>query len=431
MRLSTSRLPWREDQPTIGSCSPPTSVFFFRNIWYIPFMFFPLYPWLSGPMDELYPTTANLNDITFHCALFVVQFAFLISPPFLIYLPVSLYFLSIATVLGLNVLMCRHFNKGIPDDGLKSTQDEFSRGWRSHDDEYWIFLSGICVGRNWLQHNIDRLSRTFHRPIVGVHNTTYGVIFDLVQCLIQRAFLYTTSDARQYYMLVEKALYRRGTKKIVLILHSQGGIKGSMVLDYLLEEVPRDLLQSLEVYTFGCLANHFSNPYRRPAPSATTAEVLEQGDVASEDIHRRTIPHIEHYANVYDFASRWGVLSFTRAKRGDPFENRFMGRVFVNPRAGHQLNQHYLDSIFPLDRTMRFTPVPKEGDFMGMDAFVNTGHSWIKSEKKVLRVATQIDSAVITIGSGIHSGLKMWELSRLWQYRNGRVPADTSTIGKV
>ncbi|KAH6871683.1 hypothetical protein B0T10DRAFT_383493, partial [Thelonectria olida] len=119
---------------------------FSRNILYIPFIFLPLYPWPSGSMDELCPTAANLIDIAFHCVLFVVQLGFLISLPFLLYLPVSLYLLFIATVLGLNVLVCRYFNKGIPEDGLKSTEDEYSRQWTPHDDEYWIFLNGICVG---------------------------------------------------------------------------------------------------------------------------------------------------------------------------------------------------------------------------------------------------------------------------------------------
>ncbi|POR32229.1 Uncharacterized protein TPAR_07558 [Tolypocladium paradoxum] len=414
---------------------------FFRNILYLPFIFLPLYPWLSGPMDELYPSPANLTDIAFHCVLFVAQLGFLTSLPFLIYLPVWLYLLYIATVLGLNALVCLHFNKGIPEGGLKSTEDEYSRQWAPHDDEYWIFLNGICVGRNWLQSNIDRLSRGFHRPVVGVHNTTNGVVFDLVQCLVQRAFLYATSDIRDCYVLVKRAIYRPGIKKVVLILHSQGGIEGGMMLDWLLDEIPQSLLQYLEVYTFGCLANHFSNPSR---------------DTAPKRIHERAISHIEHYANAYDFASRWGVLNFTRVRPENRLENRFMGRVFVNPRPGHQLNQHYLDSIFPLGPTRRFTRDPEKGDFMDMDASVEAENRWIEEDKQV----SSLSSSRLTDGlegesnsgrrnvvprggmlrgtptnnAGIHTRTgtcsnhnfgtpKMWELSRLWQYRNGGRPS--------
>lgn len=286
----------------------------------------------------------------------------------------------------------------------------------------------------------------------------FGVVFDLVQCLIQRALLYATSDVRQCYVLVKKALYRRGVKKVVLILHSQGGIEGGMILDWLLDEVPQDLLQYLEVYTFGCLANHFSNPCRSTAPPAATTGFSAHEEVASEDIHGRAISHIEHYANAYDFASRWGVLNFTKAKPEDPLENRFMGRVFVNPRAGHQLNQHYLDSIFPLDPTRRFTRDPEEGDFMDMDASINAVDGWIQRENQVpsrsfsglmdglegesnrgrrkVALREEMLSATPTNNAGIHTGSgtycnyvkapKIWELSRLWQYRNGGRPASST-----
>lgn len=43
----------------------------------------------------------------------------------------------------------------------------------------------------------------------------------------------------------------------------------------------------------------------------------------------------------------------------------------MNPRAGHQLNQHYLDSIFPLDPTGRFTCNPEKGDFEDMDVIID------------------------------------------------------------
>ncbi|KAM0248027.1 hypothetical protein ACHAQJ_009632, partial [Trichoderma viride] len=211
--------------------------------------------------------------------------------------------------------------------------------------------------------------------------TRYGVVFDLVQCLIQRALLYATSDIRECYVLVKKALYRPGVKKVVLILHSQGGIEGGMILDWLLDEVPQDLLQIMEIYTFGCLANHFSNPARSSTTSATGSQVSQT--TAQEANTQRAIPHIEHYANTYDFASRWGVLNFTQIKSVAHLENRFMGKVFVNPKAGHQLNQHYLDSIFPLDSTRRFTREPRDGDFMIMDSSAKTGDNRVINKQGI------------------------------------------------
>lgn len=119
---------------------------FFRNILYMPCMFFPLAPWPSGPLDEQYPSLANICDITLHVILFFAQLGFLISLPFLLYLPVSVYALYILGTLLLNFTVCRLLNRGIPEEGLKSTVDEYTQQWQGHDDERWIFLNGICVG---------------------------------------------------------------------------------------------------------------------------------------------------------------------------------------------------------------------------------------------------------------------------------------------
>lgn len=119
---------------------------FFKNIIYIPGIFLPFFPWWSGPIDELYPSKANLVDISIHTILFFTQLTFLISLFFLTYLPVFTYALYIGGFVGVNSLICRHFNKDIPRDGLKSIEDEFSDQWTPHPDERWIFLNGICVG---------------------------------------------------------------------------------------------------------------------------------------------------------------------------------------------------------------------------------------------------------------------------------------------
>lgn len=274
----------------------------------------------------------------------------------------------------------------------------------------------------------------------------YGVVFDLVQCLIQRALLYATSDIRDCYVLVKKALYRPGVKRVVLILHSQGGIEGGMILDWLLDEIPQDLLQILEVYTFGCLANHFSNPSRSRVSSATAAS--ESKRTAPQATNPRAISHIEHYANAYDFASRWGVLNFTGIDPKKHLENRFMGKVFVNPRAGHQLNQHYLDSIFPLDQTGRFTREPIAGDFMQMDSSAETPDRYAGQEQPESCLAHSSQTGELetasnsilqrndveqsVLGSAAMDGssngvrnngtVQMGQISRLWKYRNGGRP---------
>jgi hypothetical protein len=231
-----------------------------------------------------------------------------------------------------------------------------------------------------MQSNIDRLALTFGRPVLGVHNKTSGVIFDVLQCLIQRNFNYATMDVRDCYRIVKATLYDPNLTKVIFILHSQGGIEGGMILDWLLVEVPQDLLAKLEIYTFGNAANHFNNPHlhllsqnaalKNPRTATLTKtkthiaglkEADKQADANGkvrdgETEHTstplgKTIHHIEHYAHTTDFVSRWGVLHFISSSPTPISAPRFMGRVFErsSPESGgHQFCLHYLDSMFPL-----------------------------------------------------------------------------------
>jgi len=58
---------------------------------------------------------------------------------------------------------------------------------------------------------------------------------------------YATPDVCDCYVFVKKAFCREECHKVVLTLHSQGAIEGSMLLDWLLNEVPQDKLQDLKV----------------------------------------------------------------------------------------------------------------------------------------------------------------------------------------
>ncbi|EMT73323.1 hypothetical protein FOC4_g10004689 [Fusarium odoratissimum] len=251
---------------------------FFQDFFYLPYLFIPLYPWKSGPFCELYPSRENLIGITIHCILSATQFAFLVSLFTLSFLPTFVYIGYVGVFFAANF-------------------------------------------KNWFQKNIDRISRTLHRPVVEItlhiivnaNVRSAGVFFDLIQCLIQRALLYATQDVRECYVLVKNALLDDHKKKVILILHSQCGIEGGMIIDWLLDEMPLDKLQKLEVYTFSNLANHFSNPYRG---NGTRSSV---------------VPHIEHHVNEKDFAYRFGVLNFTRHYTQN--QNRFAGKVFINRRA--------------------------------------------------------------------------------------------------
>jgi hypothetical protein len=152
-----------------------------------------------------------------------------------------------------------------------------------------------------------------------------------------------------------------------------------MIIDWLLQELPQDLLAKLEVYTFGCAANHFNNPHlhlisqhaalSKPNAIATTKttthvhyhDSLINGEDGTAHVSQptttksnqrssngKTIRYIEHYAQTSDFVAQWGVLHFTSTPNPAPTAPRYMGRVFERTGKGHQFNQHYLDNMFPL-----------------------------------------------------------------------------------
>lgn len=253
-----------------------------------------------------------------------------------------------------------------------------------------------------------------------------------------------TQDIRNAYAAVKKAVADPRYKTVVFIIHSQGGIEGGLILDWLLADMPADLLGKLEIYTFGNAANHFNNP-QRPLTDAERSAGLDHDDVANHE--RGVFRHIEHYANTLEFVSRWGVLHFDSWDTVAGVNNRYRGRVFERYGGkGHQLNQHYLDNMFPLvdakrpDRGLR-----EKNDFMDSIAGVYRAgpRATIKSSTSNTPIKAGVDAS-LTNGYHAEEGSMpekervvirnitappfgiypepVKNLSRLWQYRNGRTP---------
>jgi len=251
---------------------------------------------------------------------------------------------------------------------------------------------------------------------------------------IQRNFTYATSDVREAYVQVKKALYDDKITKVVFVVHSQGCIEGGLIVDWLLAEVPQDRLSQLEIYTFGNAANHFNNPNR----SANSALISTPSAPASS---HTAIGHIEHYANVGDYVSQIGVLYFTSDAK---LKNRFMGRLFKSPYSGHLLNEHYLHEMFPLDKSG--TRCLDTNDFMEMKIdMVNAGisstrfrtdqsvqdaqngHGEIIEEVDFIGDVDSPVGPVQVLAESTHTTAMDWKvknLSRLWLYRNGGTPPD-------
>lgn len=229
-------------------------------------------------------------------------------------------------------------------------------------NEYWLFVNGIATSHAQLQSTVNNLSATFGRPVTGVHNQSWGIPGDLIECLIQRSFFYDTQDVRVATAAIQKAIEDDAITKVVILAHSQGGLIVSLVLDHLYVSMPSESFKKLEIYTFGSAASYFHNPLSKAvhsesispvarktlAKSASDTLALERTDLASAQLRipNRLVPIIEHYVNGRDLVPKWGVLYHILLKKGSDYS----GRVFVHERqSGHLFDQHYLSIMFPLD----------------------------------------------------------------------------------
>ncbi|KAI2634442.1 hypothetical protein GGS21DRAFT_543544 [Xylaria nigripes] len=398
--------------------------YFFTFAWALPWILWPMRPCDGGHFDELAPTADNIWCISIHVVLVIWQLSFLILLPVGLLLPVYVLMVVLGGFYIVNWLLCRCLNgKTITYE----SDPKYAPALEEHQHEQWVFLNGVAAGEAWLKSNIDRLALTFKRPILGIHNRTNGIIFDVIECLIQRNFSYATGDVRLAYKILKEKLYNPHYTRVIFILHSQGGIEGGLVLDWLLQELSHDLLAKLEVYTFGNAANHFNNPHRHTelaeeerhhntmalGSEAMVSSTLTDSPVeikvpppvrqlsrasksSVQSIDRlplstsangmstpspptplrastlpesqRAIGHIEHYAHTTDFVALWGVLHFVTNQRASTSMPRFLGRVFkrVSTSGGHQFNQHYLNGMFPLRKNDQgeFTGCAEENDFM-------------------------------------------------------------------
>ncbi|KAJ5131537.1 uncharacterized protein N7515_007576 [Penicillium bovifimosum] len=374
-------------------------------------------------MDELYPSIGNGIVVVTHVFLVVYQIVFLISLPIMMFCMIpGLWILAYAASgFAINYAIVMLVLNGFQQILVSQVPVAERPG---HERERWLFINGIAAGNRWVQMNIDQLSYTFGRKVTGVHNRTAGIVFDLIECLIQRDFAYATDDIRRSYALVKEALLDPECDKVVLLLHSQGGIEGGLVIDWLLDELPHDLLRHLEVYTFGNAANHFNNPrWTKLRPGMTP----EPDSVPQFD---QAIGYIEHYANTVDIVALGGVLHFV------DIPNRYMGRLFVRPGSGHVLNMHYLDKMFTLGPDKKALD---SNPFMDMEV-----EPWatadIRDDGPLHRARYQPiigrDETFLPPElsrqrpqvNGVNRVRRVKDFSRLWQYRNGGSPKNRSAL---
>ncbi|MDC0664118.1 hypothetical protein [Marinobacter sp. SS21] len=177
------------------------------------------------------------------------------------------------------------------------------------DNQAWFFLNGICTSRSALRVNGRALATLFNRRINLMHNPSDGALLDLLECALGRKMQFVSSLESSVASILEEALQTRD--KVVLIVHSQGGIISTNAL-YLLRErlgtERQSLLTKLELYSFASAATELTMPEIRA----------------------------EHFYHTEDYVARIGVGGYPE---------RFSGRLFPASGSGHLLNTHYLVSF--------------------------------------------------------------------------------------
>jgi hypothetical protein len=142
-------------------------------------------PWRLGsksePYDELYLSVKNAKSVILHAIMYISQSIFLLSLPFFLIFPVSWLLVYILGCWGIHQISYYLLNGST----IKVEPSAHIIPKEKHDSEYWVYLNGVSVGKDWMQSNVDRLSLTFGRRVHGILNPTDGIIFDLIQCLVR------------------------------------------------------------------------------------------------------------------------------------------------------------------------------------------------------------------------------------------------------
>lgn len=230
------------------------TIILFKLLRYFPRLFSPraaedgvVRPYDKGPHSK---------ELALQGLLFILEFILVIVvlPAFLV-LPGFVFLLA----LIVSILLIKLIAWPLEGPGIVPSTTILTKA-RDHSNESWIYVNGCAAGYATLQRDVDCLAYIFGRKITGIHNRTYGLTADILECLIQRVFSYNTTDVRVAYEHIKYTVLDSKKSKVVLVGHSQGGIVLSLVLDQLFDELPAPLMSKIEVYTFGSAASHFSNP---------------------------------------------------------------------------------------------------------------------------------------------------------------------------
>lgn len=190
-----------------------------QNSWLLAVLLWPFWPFLPNNRHyELCLTRcSNIVSISLQVFLFFYAIVVFALSGYILFFGVFAFippqgFLLGAIVTSLLIVALFVLTRPVPYKSKKGVK--FSH-------ESWLFVNGVCTDRGWLELNCEMLAERFGRRITGIHNRTFGPVFDALECIIQRDFGYTTDDVRQLYAVTKRKLLNKDNHKVVLIGHSQ------------------------------------------------------------------------------------------------------------------------------------------------------------------------------------------------------------------
>jgi len=233
-------------------------------------------------------------------------------------------------------------------------------GWTSNPHETWLFVNGILTDHEMAQINASYLADLFHRPIMGLQNSTDGFVEDLAKCANEKTFRRIGEASTVAFPPLYDALKDSSKQRVVVIAHSQGTLIAAV------------LLRLIElIYVPGGRATggrRDRDSVRKAMRDAGVGldmddfDALKLDDVAKLELYcfancatqmryvdeRAQLPWIESFGNQYDIVARLGVLAPDPRKCGIAID----GPRYEREGAwGHLLNRHYLRAIDQRQRT--------------------------------------------------------------------------------
>jgi hypothetical protein len=201
-----------------------------------------------------------------------------------------------------------------------------------------------------------------------LHNSTCGVLPDLLECAVGKGWNGVTEATRMAFAPIYSALKQPSCQRVVLLAHSQGSLIAGVLLwllrglyaptaHELLEGEPQCPEQRVaralaERWAFPCAQSAAD----RLASPAAVSPPLTRAELAKLEVYAfancaslmepvdgsARLPYLESYGNEFDVVARLGVLAPATGLGAV----RVGGERFLRPGTwGHLLNVHYLQAM--------------------------------------------------------------------------------------